>query len=91
MKRYPVAVLRERLAEALDAAYHGIPVVIERKGVRYTLTREAQPKKRAAARARMFEIVDPAVIAGDWTWEWKPGAMSFVPGASVARRAKRRK
>lgn len=82
MKRYPVAVLRERLAEALDAAYHGVPVVIERKGVRYRLTREPA-KKTKSARRPLFEVVDPAVIAGDWTWNWSPDAgMKFVPGKS---------
>jgi hypothetical protein len=81
MKRYPVAVLRERLAEALDAAYHGVPVVIERKGVRYRLTREPAPKKTKPARQPLFELVDPAVMAGDWTWDWSPDAgMTFVPG-----------
>lgn len=81
MKRYPVAVLRERLAEALDAAYHGVPVVIERKGVRYRLTREASSKKAKSVRTPLFEIVDPAVMAGDWTWDWSPdGGMTFVPG-----------
>jgi len=80
MKRYPVAVLRERLAEALDAAYAGVPVVIERKGVRYRLTREAAPKKSRAVRSPLFEIVDPAVMAGDWTWDWSPEGVTFVPG-----------
>ena len=80
MKRYPVAVLRERLAEALDAAYAGVPVVIERKGVRYRLTRETAAKKPKSIRSPLFEIVDPAVLAGDWTWDWTPEGMTFVPG-----------
>jgi hypothetical protein len=81
MKRYPVAVLRERLAEALDAAYQGVPVVIERKGVRYRLTREPAAKKARSVRNRLFEIIDPAVMAGEWTWDWSPdGGMKFVPG-----------
>ncbi len=87
MKRYPVAVLRERLAEALDAAYHGVPVVIERKGVRYWLTRAPASKKSRAARPRLFKIVDPAVAAGAWTWAWSPAGMTFAGRA----RAKTRK
>ena len=79
MKRYPVAVLRQRLAEALDAAYHGVPVVIERKGVRYRLTRERAARKTKSVRAPLFEIVDPAVMAGGWTWDWTPGSVTFVP------------
>ena len=87
MKRYPVAVLRERLAEALDAAYLGVPVVIERKGVRYRLTRESAPKKKAGDSPKpIFEILDPAVMAGDWTWDWSPAGMSFKPGRAKARR-----
>ncbi len=80
MKKYPVAVLRERLAEALDAAYGGEPVVIERKGVRYRLTRESAPRKSKSVRSPLFEIVDPAVMAGDWTWDWSLEGMTFVPG-----------
>ena len=82
MKRYPVAVLRERLAEALDAAYQGVPVVIERKGVRYRLTREPAVKKAKSVRTPLFEIVDPAVMAGEWTWDWSPAGMTFVPDKS---------
>lgn len=77
VKRYPVAVLRERLAEALDAAYLGVPVVIERKGVRYRLTRETTARKARSVRTPMFEIVDPAVMAGEWTWDWSPAGMTF--------------
>jgi hypothetical protein len=77
VKRYPVAVLRERLAEALDAAYQGVPVVIERKGVRYRLTRERVSRKAAAPRKPLFEIVDPAVMAGAWTWDWSPAGLTF--------------
>jgi antitoxin (DNA-binding transcriptional repressor) of toxin-antitoxin stability system len=82
MKRYPVAVLRARLAEALDAAYAGVPVVIERKGVRYRLTRESAARKAKAVRSPLFEILDPAVMAGNWTWDWSPDGMTFVPGKS---------
>ena len=39
MKRYSVALVRERLAEALNEVDRGIPVVIERRGVRYRVTR----------------------------------------------------
>lgn len=92
MKRYPVAILRERLAEALDEAYAGVPVIIERKGVRYRLTREPAAKKVIAApRAPMFEILDPAVMAGDWTWDWAPGQMTFVAGAKPGAKPLRRK
>jgi hypothetical protein len=81
-KRYNVAVLRERLADALDEAERGIPVIIERRGVRYRLAVESptRPRTRHAPR---IEIVDPAIGAGEWTWAWSPGGMKF--------RAKRRR
>ncbi len=78
MKRYPVAVLRERLSEALDAAYQGVPVIIERKGVQYRLTRESAVKKSSGRRARLFTSADPAVSAGNWTWDWSPERTTFV-------------
>lgn len=81
MKRYPVAVLRDRLSEALDAAYQGVPVVIERKGVQYRLTRAAAAQKRSRPGPAMFEILDPAVLSGQWTWEWAPEGMTFVGAA----------
>jgi hypothetical protein len=68
MKRYTVALVRERLAEALDEAERGVPVLIERKGVRYRLTREDPPRRQAARRSRI-ETVDSAVADGQWTWD----------------------
>ncbi len=76
MKRYSVSQVRERLAEALDQADKGVPVVIERKGVRYSLKVD-RPARRVGKRQPMFEILDPAVEAGQWTWDWQPGALAF--------------
>jgi hypothetical protein len=76
MKRYTVSVVRERLADALDEAQRGIPVIIERKGVRYRLTVEkttARPKRRRP----YIEVLDPSVANADWTWDWKPGGLAF--------------
>ena len=76
MKRYTVSQVRERLAEALDEAERGQSVVIERKGVRYSLKVE-RPSRRPKKRKPMFEILDPAVAAGQWTWDWQPGSLTF--------------
>ena len=76
MKRYTVSQVRERFAEALDQADRGVPVIIERKGVRYSLKVE-RPARRPAKRPSMFKIIDPAVAAGQWTWDWDHGAMTF--------------
>ena len=47
MKRYTVAHVRERLADVLDEAEQGNPVVIERRGVRYVLAVESTPQRRS--------------------------------------------
>lgn len=78
MKRYSVAVVRERLAEALNEVDRGVPVIIERRGVRYRLTREpARPRK--TTRAPVIEHADADVVAGQWSWNWAPGGLEFAP------------
>jgi antitoxin (DNA-binding transcriptional repressor) of toxin-antitoxin stability system len=77
MKKYPVSVVRERLSEALDAAARGTPVIIERRGVRYRLTVEAPKPARARRRKPRIEILDPAVAAGHWSWDWTPAGLTF--------------
>ena len=76
MKRYTVSGVRERLSEALDEAEKGVPVIIERKGVRYRLAVEkpASPRK---ARQPHIDILDPAVANGQWTWDWTSSGLRF--------------
>jgi len=76
MRMYTVAALRRRLAEALDETERGIPVVIERRGVRYRLSVE-KAKPRRKARRPIIEIVDPAVADGQWNWEWTTAGLRF--------------
>jgi hypothetical protein len=78
-KRYTVAAVRERLAEALDEAEQGIPVIIERRGVRYRLSVEKPAKRPAAKQASKIEVLDEAVSSGEWSWEWSPSGMTFTP------------
>lgn len=66
MKRYTVAHVRERLADVLDEAEQGNPVVIERRGVRYVLAVESAPQRRS--RRSAIETLDPAVDNGQWQW-----------------------
>lgn len=77
MKTYKVAVARERLAEALDEAARGVPVFIERKGVRYRISVEKPARARAARRRPKIAILDPAVTAGRWTWDTGPDGLQF--------------
>ena len=76
MKRYSVSHVRERLSEALDEAEKGIPVIIERKGVRYRLALEKTPAPRRTRR-RPIEVLDPAVESGQWTWDWTTDGLEF--------------
>ena len=77
MKRYTVATLRERLAEALDAADRGTPVIIERFNTRYRLQAEASVPRTTRPRRGSIEILDPAVAGGDWQWRWTAGGLRF--------------
>jgi len=80
MKTYKVAMVRERLAEALDEAERGMPVFIERKGVRYRLTVEAPGSSRGTARQPRIQTLDPAVAEGQWSWETGPTGLRFRAG-----------
>ncbi len=79
-RRYTVSQVRERLSDALDEADRGTPVTIERRGVRYRLVRvAAEPEKRTVRRRPRIQILDPAVAAGEWRWDWAPGQpLAFV-------------
>ena len=79
IKRYTASMARERLAEALDHADRGIPVVMERKGVRYRITREFRTGRRSAAREPRREILDSPVANGQWTGRASQRGLAFRP------------
>ena len=60
----------------LDAAERGEDVIIERRGVRYTLRVEAGTS-RPLRRRSVIEYVDPAVERGEWTWALGPDGLAF--------------
>jgi hypothetical protein len=77
MKKYSVAMVRERLAEALDEAEQGKPVFIERRGVTYELT-VRKPAPRRTKRTPHIEVLDGSLVkSGNWTWEWSAGELQF--------------
>jgi hypothetical protein len=76
MRMYTVATLRRRLADALDETERGIPVIIERRGVRYRLSVET-PRPRRRGTQSIIEIVDPAVAEGQWTWGRTTAGLRF--------------
>jgi hypothetical protein len=77
MKRYTVALLRRRLAEALDEAERGVPVIVERRGVRFTFAVE-HAKPRRTPRTSIIETVDSAIERGEWTWRWSPDGLRLA-------------
>jgi prevent-host-death family protein len=77
MHRYTVAQARQHLADVLDEVETGEEVVIERRGVKFTVKRVEPTKKTRGAKPRLT-IEDPNVAAGTWSWEWSPGSMSYV-------------
>jgi antitoxin (DNA-binding transcriptional repressor) of toxin-antitoxin stability system len=83
MKRFSAAQARQHLADVLDAAEAGEPVVIERGGVRFTVRAESKPQPRR--RVSSVEWMDPVVESGNWTWVSTKAGLTFSP-----RRPRRR-
>jgi hypothetical protein len=75
VKGFTVAEARARFGDLLDQAEQGQPVVIERRGVRFTLSSETEHPRRSAA--PFFEWLDPDVEAGQWTWTMSKAGAAF--------------
>jgi len=86
MKRYPVSMARERMADMLDEVERTGAAVIERGDVQYVITVK-RPAKRSRVRTAIIEVIDPAVAAGQWRWDWAGGNIAFK--ASGLRRRRR--
>lgn len=78
MKHLKVAEARARFGEILDEAEKGTPVVIERRGVRFRLVADVEPRK-ATVKSGLFEKVDPVLIAGQWSWNAGAAGLRFAP------------
>ena len=78
MKHLKVAEARARFGEILDEAEKGTPVVIERRGVRFRVVAEPG-RPSAASKPPVFEFVDSAVMAGQWTWKAGAKGVAFAP------------
>jgi antitoxin (DNA-binding transcriptional repressor) of toxin-antitoxin stability system len=77
MKRYGVSAARERLADILDAAEAGERVIIERRGVEYTIAARKPGARARTARRSLIASADPAIMNGQWTWSWKGGGLAL--------------
>ena len=77
MKHLKVAEARARFGEILDEAEKGTPVVIERRGVRFRVVAEPEPR-RSQGEGKLFDAVDPAVLSGQWSWTAGPKGLRFA-------------
>jgi len=75
MERYSVADARKRFSELLNTAEAGETIVIERHGVKFTLVASA-PRSGPRKKNLVIEM-DPAVEAGQFTWETDPDGLTF--------------
>ncbi|MDZ4696094.1 MAG: hypothetical protein SGI86_13175 [Deltaproteobacteria bacterium] len=80
MIRYRVAEARKQISRVLDDAEKGNGVLIERKGVLFRVLLETP--NRLPPRSRRpppIEVLDPAVEAGNWSWDVQAkGGLKFV-------------
>jgi hypothetical protein len=85
MKRYPVSMARERMADMLDEVERTGAAVIERGDVQYVITVKRRAR-RSRAHTAMIEVIDPAVAAGQWRWDWAGGSVAFKSAATRRRK-----
>lgn len=79
VKGYKVAEARARFGEMLDDAEKGVPVVIERRGVRFRILAEPAAASTAPRVSKgLFDFVDPAVADGQWTWKAGRRGLAFA-------------
>jgi hypothetical protein len=75
VKGFTVAEARARFGDLLDQAQEGKSVVIERRGVRFML--RAEEVAATGPPQPFFEWLDPAVEAGQWTWDLTKSGAKF--------------
>lgn len=78
MKRYPASVARERMADVLDEVERSGAAMIERGGVQYVITRKRGPARRSSGVKGTIQVLDPAVAAGEWHWDWSADGARFA-------------
>jgi antitoxin (DNA-binding transcriptional repressor) of toxin-antitoxin stability system len=78
MKHLTVREARARFGEILDDAEKGTAVVIERRNVRFRLVAESRPQRQRRG-VPLFDVVDPAVTTGQWSWKTGAHGLTFSP------------
>ena len=81
-----MAEARARFGELLDEADQGETVIIERRGVQYTLKAHTATAKPMTGGKRLFEWIDPDVLNGQWTWTPTKNGLRFTPRKPRKRR-----
>lgn len=90
MKSFAASRARQNLAAILDEVESGGEVVIERRGVRFLVTRAPAPR-RAGSRTSRVEVLDPTILDGQWHWTWNSdGEMTLSTGSGDRTRGTRR-
>jgi hypothetical protein len=84
VKKYTAAQARQRLSEVLDEAESKQNVVIERRGVGFSV--KVEPKVRTRKAKSHIAFVDPSVEAGEWTWQWTASGLELAAHARNRRR-----
>lgn len=77
MKHLKVADARAQFGEILDDAEKGLPVIIERRGVRFAVVVQKAARRRAAE--PLFAHVDADVLSGQWTWRHGKAGLTLAP------------
>ena len=79
MKHFKVAEARARFGDVLDEAERGVPVYIERRGVRFKVIAEIGAAQRTPPPAEVFSFIDADVMSGNWTWTAGARGLKFSP------------
>ena len=88
MRHYSVAAFRTHIAHALDEVEQGETVIVERRGKRFRLVAEGAASWPSVP--KRVAILDPAVLDGNWTWEYEaPGEpLQFAAREPAPRKRK---
>jgi antitoxin (DNA-binding transcriptional repressor) of toxin-antitoxin stability system len=87
MARFTATQARQNFARILDQAASGQPVTIERGKLRFRLVVESQ-RRAPRATNRLIEILDPAVVDGNWTWQMGKKGLSFKRQGKLTTRCR---
>jgi antitoxin (DNA-binding transcriptional repressor) of toxin-antitoxin stability system len=80
-----MAQARQQLAAVLDSVEAGDEVVIERRGIIFQVSARERKAPRRVSRPR-FEVLDPSIAMGQWSWQWEASGLVVTVGAKKRKR-----